>query len=251
MKNLKELDQYRIKHWMPQTEKSGAFKVFVGGRSFLVLASVDNIGEDGLWEHISVTPCSLKRKTCPTWEEMAAIKDMFFDAEDECIQYHPKHSRYVNYHGLCLHIWRPVDENLRYPDKARVQTLEERDRYLEQLWAEFADVPMDPDTECIEEDFLGFPHGTHREEIWKWFDERYSKGVHYLIYGFDGVDRTSQTTMLLYYTSLCDDCETKSCAYNVAGQCRYPMVHHRVPIITEEDGCTSGVIDPEWSEDPK
>ena len=134
-------------------------------------------------------------------------------------------------------------------DNCMLLPLEARDRELEQLWAEFEDVPMDPDTERIEDDFLCFPHGTHREDIWKWFDERYSKGVYHLLYGFGGVDRTSQTTMLLYYASLCDDCESKACAYNVACQCRYPMVHHRVPIITEEDGCASGVIDPDWKEE--
>lgn len=36
------------------------------------------------------------------------------------------------------------------------------------------------------ETFLGFPAGTHREEIWYWFDERYSKGVYGLIYGRNG-----------------------------------------------------------------
>ena len=242
MKNLHELDKYRVKHWMPQTEKSGAFKVYVGGRSFNVLASVDNIGEDGPWEHISVTPCNEKRDTCPTWEEMAAIKDMFFEPEDECIEYHPKRSRYVNLHSLCLHIWRPVDENLRYPDKANIQTLQERDSYLEQLWAEFADVPMNPDTECMEDDFLNFPAGTPRIDIWHWFDERYSRGVHHLLYGYDGIDRTGEIANLTYLNSLCFDCESKGCALNHNGECRFALVNGRKPRITEENGCTEGTV---------
>ena len=45
-----------------------------------------------------------------------------------------------------------------------------------------ADIPMDPETERMEEDFLCFPMRTHREEIWHWFDERHSKGVYYLLY---------------------------------------------------------------------
>lgn len=60
---------------------------------------------------------------------------------------------------------------------------DERDVRLEELWAEFGDLPMEPVTECIEEQFLGFQAGTHREEIWHWFDERYSKGVAALLYG--------------------------------------------------------------------
>lgn len=48
---------------------------------------------------------------------------------------------------------------------------------LESLWDEFGDVPMDPKTETIETEWLCFPAGTYREDIWYWFDERYSTGV--------------------------------------------------------------------------
>lgn len=51
------------------------------------------------------------------------------------------------------------------------------------LWRIFEDVPMNPKTEEIETEFLGFPAGTHREEIWHWFDAKHSKGVAYLLYG--------------------------------------------------------------------
>lgn len=64
-----------------------------------------------------------------------------------------------------------------------IPTLAERDAELERLWAEFGDVPMNPETECMDEPFLGFPAGTHREEIWHWFDERHSRGVSYLLHG--------------------------------------------------------------------
>ena len=57
------------------------------------------------------------------------------------------------------------------------------DNDLKELWEMFGDVPMNPETECMEEAFLGFPAGTHREEIWHWFDKRYSKGVYALMYG--------------------------------------------------------------------
>lgn len=115
-----------------------------------------------------------------------------------------------------------------------IETLRDRDEDLEELWASFADVPMNPETECIEEKFMGWEPGTSREEIWHWFDERHSKGVAFLLYGEEAVRRS---TMAAYYESLCRDCETTSCAYNSACECRFPMVHHRVPIITEEDGC--------------
>ena len=36
---------------------------------------------------------------------------------------------------------------------------------------------MNPETECIEEEWNGFPTGTHREEIWHWFEEEFDLSV--------------------------------------------------------------------------
>ena len=46
-----------------------------------------------------------------------------------------------------------------------------------ELWAEFGDLPMDPETECIESDWLIFPAGTHREEIWQWYERAFHISV--------------------------------------------------------------------------
>lgn len=45
------------------------------------------------------------------------------------------------------------------------------------LWKEFGDIPMNPETECIEAEWNGFPAGTHREEIWDWFEETFDVSV--------------------------------------------------------------------------
>ena len=121
-----------------------------------------------------------------------------------------------------------------------MRTVEERDRELQELWDAFGDVPMNPVTECMDEPVLGFPAGTSRWDILHWFDKRHSKGVAYLMYGEDA-GRKDDTTMLTYYSGLCFDCESRHCAYNVACECRYPMVHHRLPNITDDDGCTDYV----------
>lgn len=68
-----------------------------------------------------------------------------------------------------------------------IETLKDRDIELEELWERFADIPMNPETECIEEPFMGWGVGIHREEIWHWFDKRHSKGVYYLLYGINAV----------------------------------------------------------------
>ena len=123
-----------------------------------------------------------------------------------------------------------------------IPTIEESDALLEKLWQSVADTPYDPESECFEEAVLSFPAGTHREELWRWFDERYSKGVAHLIYGYDGVDRTDQIARLLYLSELCDECDSESCAYNEKGVCRFPLVHGRKPAYTDHDGCIDGAV---------
>lgn len=56
------------------------------------------------------------------------------------------------------------------------------DAYIEMLWEQLTDVPLNPETECIEQPFWKFPVGTTRDTIWHWFDEQHSKGVAYLLY---------------------------------------------------------------------
>ena len=60
------------------------------------------------------------------------------------------------------------------------------DKYMESLWHELADVPFDDQPESdmtLAEPWHGFPVGTEREDIWHWFDARYSGGVAALLYG--------------------------------------------------------------------
>lgn len=53
---------------------------------------------------------------------------------------------------------------------------------IEELWEEFGDVPMNPETECIEEAWRDFPIGTHREDIWHWFESTFNVRVHDLMF---------------------------------------------------------------------
>lgn len=75
-----------------------------------------------------------------------------------------------------------ADCDALYDALCEIETLRDRDEILEELWAQFGDVPMNPKTECIELPFLMWGPGTSREEIWHWFDRRHSKGVIYLLY---------------------------------------------------------------------
>lgn len=117
-----------------------------------------------------------------------------------------------------------------------IETLRDRDQQLESLWGQLADVPVDPDTEKLEDDWIIFPMGTDKEDIWHWFDKRHSKGVAYLLY-HDGIDRTDQFSKMVYLKQFCIECESQTCQYNHGGECRFAMVHERKPRITDEDGC--------------
>ena len=125
-----------------------------------------------------------------------------------------------------------------------IETLRDRDEELEKLWAEFGDVPMNPETECIEAPFMGWGVGIHREEIWSWFDQRYSKGIAYLLYG-GAEDYVPETKRLYGLRKRCFECESRSCQFNHDGECRFVLVHEREPQITEADGC----IDYDYSEE--
>lgn len=117
-----------------------------------------------------------------------------------------------------------------------IETLRERDEEQEKMWASFSDVPMNPETECIEEKFMGWGPGTSREEIWHWFDERHSKGVAFLLYG-GSEDYVPETKRLYALKQLCQECEGHGCTYNHDGECRFPLVHERKPRINDIDGC--------------
>lgn len=117
---------------------------------------------------------------------------------------------------------------------SNMDTLQTRDAKLERLWAEFGDVPMNPETEEIEAQFLCFPAGTNREEVWEWFDERYSRGVAKLLLVGEPKDR--EVAHALYLQSLCTECDAEHCVFNPDGICKAPFVTGRAPSLSD-DGC--------------
>lgn len=95
--------------------RSGVFRLdsVVPGRQLLIMAS-----EGDGWEHVSVHAQDVVagRSFTPTWAEMCAVKDAFWDAEDLVIQYHPRKSEYRDFHKFTLHLWRPIGVELPRPD---------------------------------------------------------------------------------------------------------------------------------------
>jgi len=100
----------------PSYKNNGAFILYspIDNAMLRVVAS-DELG----WEHISVS----RTNRCPNWPEMCFVKDVFWDAEDCVVLYHPPKSQYVNNHPYCLHLWRPTKVTIPYPDSILVGKL--------------------------------------------------------------------------------------------------------------------------------
>lgn len=124
-------EQYRLTSGPTASDftygRNGAFcfPSVIPNRMIMVIAS-DGASwrEAGLegepWEHVSVHCYSGKRQFTPTWVEMCAVKDMFWDGEDVVIQIHPAKSDYVNNHLNTLHLWRPTQTGLPLPPSITV-----------------------------------------------------------------------------------------------------------------------------------
>lgn len=91
---------------------SGLYEFVYRGARLRVIAS-DGLG----WDHVSVST----RSRCPTWEEMAYIKSLFFRDDETAIEFHVPVSDHINQHPYCLHLWRPNDgREIPRPDAALV-----------------------------------------------------------------------------------------------------------------------------------
>lgn len=72
-------------------------------------------GEEGWgWEHVSV---SVSADRCPTWEEMDAVRNLFWLPTETVWQYHVPHAEHINVHPHVLHLWRLADFTMPRPPK--------------------------------------------------------------------------------------------------------------------------------------
>lgn len=63
------------------------------------------------WEHLSVSHSN----KIPSWLCMEEMKEMFFEDDEECFQFHPKMDNYINNNEYTLHIWRRKDGKMETP----------------------------------------------------------------------------------------------------------------------------------------
>ena len=74
---------------------------------------------------------------------------------------------------------------IQSPELDVVKSYTTYDSLLEDLWKTLTDIPMNPETEDMDEDWFIFPKGTNRESIWHWFDEQHSKGIGWMMENVD------------------------------------------------------------------
>lgn len=64
--------------------------------------------KDGI-EHVSISPAS--KNVIPNWYELVETKRIFWQPEEEVVQYIPKNSEYVNIVKNCMHLWKTGDSH--------------------------------------------------------------------------------------------------------------------------------------------
>lgn len=76
-------------------------------------------------------------------------------------------------------VWEPADVRALISELQNCLSGREA---VERLWLKFGCIPVDGN-ECLEEPFLRFPVGTHREAVWHWFEEQFDVRVADLLWG--------------------------------------------------------------------
>lgn len=109
-KDLHHLDKWRTQDFPSAPGATcGCFQIHHAGMHLFAIASLgDNEGENGGWEHVSARALDpvFHKERAPNWAEMCFLKDLFWDAEECVVQFHPPKSEYVNWHGCVLHLWK-------------------------------------------------------------------------------------------------------------------------------------------------
>lgn len=116
MKSLEEIKQNRYIE-IKREGKDGMGGVIYDKNTRVKLNFILSWGAG--WEHCSVSITDRYKRT-PSWEQMCFIKNSFWNEDECCVEYHPAKKDYVNNHEYCLHIWKPIEQELPTPPSIMV-----------------------------------------------------------------------------------------------------------------------------------
>lgn len=114
-------NEHRLKlagHWASDDTfgMNGAFSIPLEGFGHRVIANCivsdgsapEVQGIPGLqWEHVSVHVVEYGLQKIPTWAQMCAVKDIFWNEDEAVVQFHPAKKDHINHNPNVLHLWRP------------------------------------------------------------------------------------------------------------------------------------------------
>ena len=108
MRDLSHLNRYRARLYGELGDaQNGAFLLpNPKPGSSLQLRVIASSAEG--WDHVSVST----KSRCPTWDEMAWVREQFFGPDEIPVQFGVGRTgsvEYVNDHPYCLHWWRAHD----------------------------------------------------------------------------------------------------------------------------------------------
>jgi hypothetical protein len=115
--------KYRVQVAGYRSNSGDPYGVFIvpHGSDRLYCLATDGICEDldmPVWEHVSITVRNrrlVQLNRCPTWEQMALVKSMFWHDDETVMQLHPPKDDHINIHPYCLHLWRPLEQTIPLP----------------------------------------------------------------------------------------------------------------------------------------
>ena len=86
-------------------------RFLIGGKPTILNIIASSGDPEVRWEHVSVS----LEKRCPTWEEMAFVKDLFWLPTETVMQLHVPEADHKNLHPFTLHLWKPKDHEIPRP----------------------------------------------------------------------------------------------------------------------------------------
>lgn len=117
------IEQYRVVHPTLGGSEPGANWGYFERGPLRIISSGFAEGNPAAkgWEHVSVSCIDRKNglpyNRNPTWNEMAEVKEMFWEDEETVIQFHPRRSAYINEMEFCLHLWKMAETEYILPPR--------------------------------------------------------------------------------------------------------------------------------------
>jgi len=123
MRNLNILNQFRLPLMGQYGDSSCGFFIIPSRNNNNFYQVIASSGEG--WDHVSV--CLLDRKgrfveRTLTWNEMCLIKNIFFNDDEDAVEFHPRKQDYIDEHHYVLHIWRANMKEFPLPKKEDYDT---------------------------------------------------------------------------------------------------------------------------------